>query len=131
LNGFNYAERLLLLQAMIVRRVPSHRQSSRIQPALLMEALEADLELVRQRTPDLYLNDNFTIGMQGEVTVCVVEEWIEGGWAKRMGKMISLPEYRRTEKGQRMLDSLEPRLAEALEDMSMSDVGVLDFLGLL
>lgn len=94
-----------------------------------MEALEADQKLVQQRTPDLYFTDAFTMHMSQEIEMCVDEEWIEDGWANRIGRR--LPEYRRTEKGQRMLDSLEPILAEALDDMPMSSIGVLDFLSLL
>ena len=127
---FNYSERLLLLQAMIVRRVPSHRQSQRIQPQLLMESLQADLELVREQTPELYFQD-FINNLSDEVDICVDEGLIEDGWARRMGRLIRLAEYRRTKTGQQLLDTMEPRLAEALDSMPMSDVGILDFLSLI
>jgi hypothetical protein len=123
----NYAERFLLMQALIVRRVPL---TSRITPTLLIEALQADNELVRERCPDLYY-DGGLMDLKKEVDICVEEELIEDGNGRKIGRHSQAVTLRRTERGERMLSSLEPRLEEALDSMPMSDVGVLDFLSLL
>ena len=126
---YSEGERLLLLQAMVVRRVP---EKSRVESSLLMEALQADHELVRQNTPHLYFNDWHTfVGM--EVDNCVEQELLDDGIriVKGVRRGPAISSYTRTDLGNLFLKTLEPRLADALEEMPMSDVGMLDFLGLL
>jgi len=130
--GHNYAERLLLLQAMIVRRVPS---TSRIAPVLLLEALQGDIELVREKRPDLYFQ-HFSNNLSQEVQACVEVGYLEDGSELRPGRWSKNlrpgpVSYKRTEEGDRLLSSLEVRLEGSLDEMPMSDVGVLDFLGML
>lgn len=116
-------ERFILLQAMIVRRVPS---TSKVTHQLLMEALQADNELVLETRPDLhYKYSNMNISQ--EVDVLIEMELIEAIQI-RPSKPVVL---RRTSQGDVLLKCLEPRLTEALDDMPMSDVGMLDFLSLL
>jgi len=131
--ALNYAERLLLLQALIVRRVPLN---SRISSILLMEALQADNALVQAEQPDLYYQ-HFNTNLAQEVDICIDVGYIEDGVSPRktrFGKNRSTPKpptYRRTEEGNRLLNSFERRLEDALDSMPMSDVGLLDFLSLL
>ena len=122
----NYAERFLLLQALIIRRVP---ENSRIAPQLLMEALVADNEVVLTGRPGLYFNGMKNISQ--EVDICLEEELIEDGLGRKIGRNAQAITLRRTKKGQMFLDSLGKDLADALDSMPMSDVGVLDFLSLL
>jgi hypothetical protein len=123
----NYAERFMSMQALIVRRVPAN---SRITPKLLVEALQADNELVREKRPDLYYDDGL-MDIAGEVNICVEQGLIEDGNGRKIGRYNQAITLRRTELGEMFLNSLEPRFAEALDDMPMSDVGVLDFLSLI
>ena len=127
----NYAERLLLLQALIVRRVPA---ASRITPILLMEALQADNALVKEETPHLYFNDHLK-NLSQEVAACVDAGLIEDGTPKKVkNRWTTAPvckSYRRTPLGDQYLTSMESRLEELLDSMPMSDVGILDFLSLL
>ena len=122
----NYAERFLLLQALIVRRVPAN---SRIASQLLMEALQADNELVMKERPELYYHGMMNISQ--EVDICIEEELIEDGLGRKIGRVAHAITLRRTKRGQMFLDSLGESLSEALDSMPMSDVGVLDFLSLL
>jgi hypothetical protein len=123
----NYAERFILMQALIVRRVPSH---TRITPELLLKALRADNELVRQRTPDLYFQDD--IGdIQREVDICLEEGLIEDSLGRKIDRTKFAVSLRRTPLGECFLGSLGSDLEEALDSMPMSDIGVLDFLSLL
>ena len=126
---YSLGERLLLLKCMVVRRVPSAR---RIESQLLMEALQADHELVRNKSPHLYFNawDSY-IGQ--EVEDCVELELLDNGVKLVRGKPV-LPTtsgYTRTKLGCIFLETLEPRLLDALDQMPMSNIGVLDFLGLM
>jgi len=124
----NYAERFLLLQAMIVRRVP---HNSTIGLTLLLEALQADYELVKDRCPELYFNDNALLNLRREVDICLEEALIEDSLRRKIGRADQAVALRRTDHGDRLLSSLEPWLEDALDSMPMSDVGVLDFLSLL
>lgn len=124
---FNYAERFLLMQALIVRRVPA---TARITPQLLLEALQADSELVKEKCPDLYY-DHFETNLSQEVDICVEEGLIEEGLGRTVKSHRHAVSLKRTPTGQQFLDSMEPRLEDALDSMPMSDVGVLDFLSLL
>ncbi len=128
MSDYSEIERMLLLKAMIVRRVPLKR---RIESMLLMEALQADHELVRERTPNLYFS-NWANWLGAEVDECLVQELIDDGvkLVKGVKKGPVAHGYIRTPTGDLYLRTLEPRLAEALEEMPMSDVGVLDFLSL-
>lgn len=119
-------ERYLLMKAMIVRRVPANR---RINSVLLMEALEADYELVRIDTPHYYYA-GWNSWIAQEVSVCEDQELIFDGINKSTGKGPPMHGYTRTNLGEIYLKTLEFPLSEALEDMPMSDVGVLDFLSL-
>jgi hypothetical protein len=128
----NYAERLLLLQALIIRRVPS---TSRITPVLLLEALQGDIELVREKRPDLYFQ-HFSKNLSQEVQACVEVGYLEDGSERRPGRWSKNfrpgpVSYKRTEEGDRLLNSLGVRLGNSLDEMPMSDVGLLDFLSLL
>lgn len=126
---YRFGDRLILLKAMIVRRIPKNR---RIESTLLMEALQADHELVREQTPHLYFSD-WGSWLGQEVDDCLEQELIDDGVkvikGRRHGPAVA--GYQRTDLGNLFLRTLEPKLAEALEDMPMSDVGVLDFLSLL
>jgi len=124
----NYAERFLLLQAMIVRRVPFN---STIGFTLLLEALEEDYKLVKDRCPEFYFNDNAMRNLRQEVDICVKEDLIGDSLRRKIGRADQAVALRRTEHGDRLLSSLEPWLEEALDSMPMSDVGVLDFLSQL
>lgn len=128
MTEYSVGERLLLLMAMIVRRVPEKR---RIESQLLLEALQADHELVRKNTPHLYFT-NWHDYLGQEVEQCLQMELIDDGVKIVKGKRIGPPThgYIRTEGGSLFLKTLEPRLAGPLEDMPMSSVGVLDFLSL-
>lgn len=129
MSDYTIGERLILLKAMIVRRVPRQK---RIESQLLMEALQADHDLVRQDTPHLYFS-HWDEYLGREVEDCCEQELIDDGVRVVKGKRRSPPThgYTRTDLGDLFLRTLEPRLAEALEEMPMSDVGVLDFLSLL
>jgi hypothetical protein len=119
---------MLLLKAMIVRRVP---KTSRIESQLLMEALQADHERVRVETPHLYFS-HWDEYLAREVDYCRDQELIDDGVRTVKGKRRgpNTHGYTRTSLGDIFLRTLEPKLAQALEDMPMSDVGVLDFLSL-
>jgi len=127
----NYAERFLLLKALIVRRVPTN---SRIPSLLLMEALQADNELVKEQAPHLYFND-YLRNISQEVGICVEEGLIEDGALVRKGRIVPIAvtpkTYKRTRLGETFLKCLEPSLEGALDEMPMSDVGILDFLSLI
>ena len=126
MSELTVVERHLLMKAMILRRVPSNR---RIDSLLLMSALGADYELVRKETPQYYYADwNWWIAQ--EVEACVEQELVFDGVNKQTGKGPPTHGYTRTNLGDIYLRTLEPRLADALEAMPMSDVGVLDFLSL-
>lgn len=127
MTDYSVGERLLLLKAMIVRRVPKTR---RIESQLLFEALQADHELVRVQTPHLYFT-NWRNYLGAEVDECVGQELLDDGINKATGRGPTTHGYTRTKLGDLYLRTLEPRLEEALDSMPMSDVGVLDFLGLL
>lgn len=124
----NYAERFLLLQAMIVRRVPLN---STIGLTLLLEALQEDYKLVKDRCPELYFNDDVLTNLRREVDICLEEDLIGDSLSRKIGRADQAVALRRTSQGDRLLSSLEPWLEEALDSMPMSDVGVLDFLSLL
>lgn len=129
MTEYSVGERLILLKAMIVRRVP---KNTRIEAQLLMEALQADHELVREETPNLYFS-HWDEYLGREVDDCLAQELIDDGVTIVKGKRRGPQKhgYTRTSLGDLFLRTLEPRLAEALEEMPMSDVGVLDFLSLL
>lgn len=133
LTVLNYAERFLLLQALIIRRVPTN---SRIPSLILMEALQADHKLVKEKAPHLYFNDHLK-NISQEVAICVETNLIEDGQvpavrSRRFARQAPKSKtYRRTRLGDQFLNSLEPRLEEALDEMPMSNVAVLDFLSLL
>lgn len=113
----NEAERFLLFQATIVRRVPRNRW---IPSQTLMEALQADDALVAEQCPE-YWYQYFQLNLSQELAVCIEEGLVES----------SSRGFKRTADGERLLTSLEPHLAEVLDAMPMSKVGVLDFLSLL
>jgi len=130
----NYAERLLLLQALIVRRVPT---ASRIKSVFLMEALQADEALVKKQTPLLHFKDRYE-NISQEVTACVGAGLIDDGSIKVTkrrrvtGNCRPIPiTYKRTALGDQFLNTLEPGIQADLDSMPMSDVGILDFLSLL
>ena len=123
----SYAERFILMQALIVRRVPAH---TRITPQLLLEALQADNELVMVKTPKLYFNDGL-YNISQEVDICVEEGLIEDGNSRQISRAKFAVSLRRTPLGDMFLNSLGDTLKDALDDMPMSDVGILDFLSLL
>ncbi|MGE3483717.1 MAG: hypothetical protein AB7L09_03175 [Nitrospira sp.] len=127
MSTYTYADRMLLLKAMIVRRVPRER---RIASAMLMTALQADQELVRERTPQYYFSD-WRSWTSSEVNSVLEQELIDDGINKKTGHGPPVLGYIRTRLGDIFLLSLEPRLAMALDEMPMSDVAVLDFLSLL
>jgi len=130
----NYAERLLLLQALIVRRVPFN---TRITSLLLMEALQADDALVKEQTPLLHFKDSYK-NISQEVAACVDAGLIDDGQvsvvsSRRHARQVKpkAKTYRRTRLGDQYLNSLEPGLRANLDSMPMSDVGILDFLSLI
>lgn len=123
----NYAERFLLMQALIVRRVP---QNSKIAPALLLEAVAADMEKVRLRRPELYFGGG-TENIGREINICIEEGLIQDALGRLIGDHTQATGLRRTAMGAMLISSLEPRLEDDLDSMPMSDVGVLDFLSLL
>ena len=127
----NYAERFMLMQALIVRRVPG---DARITPILLMEALQADYALVEKKTPQFYFSD-YRKNISQEVAACVDAGLIEDGTPRKVKNRWTIApvckSYRRTSLGDLLLSSLEPRFQEALDSMPMSDVGILDFLSLI
>lgn len=131
--ALKYAERFLLLKALIVRRVPTN---SRISSLLLMRALQADHELVKEKTPHLYFSD-YLKNISQEVAACVEETLIEDGRvpavkSRRFTRQDPKSKtYRRTRLGDQFLNSLEPRFQDDLDSMPMSDTGILDFLSLL
>lgn len=129
MTEYSFGERMILLKAMIVRRIPRHK---RIESQLLMGALQADHELVREETPNLYFSTWYSYIGQ-EVDDCLEQELVDDGVKIIKGSRHGPPThgYTRTDLGDLFLRTLEPRLAEALEEMPMSDVGVLDFLSLL
>lgn len=116
----NFAERLILLQALIIRRVP---KNARIERQLLLEALQADDKLVQERKPDLYFHHT-QLSLGQEVNTCIDLEYIEAG-AKGCTSL------RRTRLGDQFLSILEEHLEDHLDNMPMSEVGVLDFLSYL
>ncbi len=127
MTELSVCERHLLMKAMIVRRVPNVVW---IKSQLLMEALQADYELVRSKTPEYYYAEwNWWISR--EVDECIEQELISDGINKKTGKGPTNHGFTRTSLGNTYLRTLEPRLAEALDFMPMSDVGVLDFLSLI
>jgi len=125
----NYAERLLLLQALIVRRVPA---GARVSSILLMEALQADNELVKEDCPLLYFDCG---AISKEVAACVDAGLIDDGLPRkvknRWTQAVVVKTYRRTPLGDQFVNTLEPGLQRDLDSMPMSDVGILDFLSLI
>lgn len=122
-----YSERLLLLKALIVQRTPDSR---RITHQLLLEALQADLNKIRIDRPDLYYNhDSATI--ETEIEICVEEGLIEGEASRDNRIMFTRKTLRRTSLGNLFLKTLENKLAQALEEVPMSNTHILDFLGLV
>lgn len=116
-------ERFLLLKACIVRRTP---KNSWITNDLLMKALSEDQELTRTKTPDYYYND--ALNNVGEELALAIEDGLIEMSSVKKNAPIS---YRRTPLGDVFLKSLEPRLADVLDQMPMSGEDLLDFLGLL
>lgn len=66
-----------------------------------------------------------------EVDICVEEGLIEDGLGRKIGRFNQAVTLRRTPKGNVFIKSLGATLTAALDEMPMSDVGVLDFLSLL
>lgn len=129
MSDYSIGERRILLKAMIVRRVP---KNTRIESLLLMEALQADHEKVQQETPHLYFA-NWHSFLAQEVDDCLLQELIDDGVRIVRGQRHGPAKhgYIRTDLGDLFLKTLGDRLSDALDDMPMSDVGVLDFLSLL
>jgi hypothetical protein len=127
----NLVDRLLLMQAMIVRRVP---MATRITSIMLMERLQEDHQLVAEKAPHYYFSDD-KYSLSGEVQSCVDIGLIEDGTTsavKNRWTMAPTPRtYKRTAMGDQFLRTLEDRFQQALDDMPMSDKGLLDFLSLI
>lgn len=119
----NLSERLLLLWACIVRRVPS---TAWITSDLLLQMIERDQSLVQAKAPQYYYCYDQMIGYEYEIAAVV-----ENGLIEESANRSSTPKYRRTPLGDVFLKSIEPRLSDALDQMPMTDEGLLDFLGLL
>lgn len=88
-----------------------------------MKALQEDYDLIRQKTPSYYFNDS-RMNLSQELDAVVEEELITC-----TGK--SGLKFQRTKLGDIFLQSLEPRLADILDEMPMSGEDILEFLSLL
>lgn len=124
--AFRLSERLLLLKACIIRRVPP---TSWISSHALLKSVREDYELMRTKTPDYYFNDGLTAISQ-ELDGVVLEDMVERAIHKE-NPTRSYYRYRRTRLGDIFLKCLEPKLASALDEIPMSGEDLLDFMSLI
>lgn len=116
--GLTVAERMLLKKAMILRRVSP---VASMPLSMLVSGLEEDQELIRTKAPHLYFTDTWD-DMVLWINSCVEEGLLRSTIGPGGQHFVS------TRLGETFVKTLEPRLAEALDEMPMSHKGLLDLL---